>query len=167
MSSDDDYENSSEEIDLLDSEEEEEDNKPQNSGCLDITDQAWEQIIRYYRLTYRGPKSEQELKQQLEGYLVLTKTGFVAKGHFIRYMGKGLVGNNLQRGGWVVKCNKKTILLENGRRKWRVNRLENYIFVKETNNPVTNKTKTRIFMEQLLQQDEAVRTLKVKFDDDD
>lgn len=138
-----------------------------NSGCLDLSEQAWEQILRFYLLTYRGPNSESELRQQLEGYLVLTKTGHIGKGNFIRYMGKGLTGNNLQRGGYVVKCNKRTILLENGRRKWRINRPDNYIFVKETDNPVTNKSNTRIYMEQLLRQDEEVRkTLKIKFEDE-
>ena len=139
----------------------------ENIGCLELSEKAWEQVLRFYTLTYRGGNSELELRQQLEGYLVLTKTGFVGKGNYIRYMGKGLVGNNLQRGGWVVKCNKKTILVEDGRRKWRINRLDNYIFVREAANPVTSKSKNRIWAEQLLRKDDDIRkTLKINFEDE-
>lgn len=137
----------------------------ENSGCLELSEQAWEKILRFYMYTYRGPNAEQNLRHQLDGYSVLTMSGHVGKGNYIRYMGKGLVGNNLHRGGWVVKCNKKTIQLEDGRRKWRINRQEKYIFVRNSSNTVRNKSKMRVWMEELLRKNTVPqqRFAKIQF----
>ena len=130
----------------------------QTYGCLPLSDAIWEQILKHYNLVYRGPNAEQLLRDQLEGYEVLTRTGKVAPGSFIRYMCKGIVDVELRRGGHVDKCNSKTIQVQDGRRRWRVSRSENYVFVRTSHDaPMGPKRRTRILMEDLLRADDALR----------
>lgn len=110
-----------------------------------MTKEIWDKILQHYLITYRGPNDEAYIRRELDGFFVLTKTGQVGNGRFVRYMRKGILDNDLRRGGNVKKCTKNTILLEDGRREWRVSRLENYIFV-STN----EKSNTRLYFEKLL-----------------
>lgn len=134
------------------------------SGCIPMTEQVWEQILRLYLVTYRGPDDEQYIRRELDGYLVLTRTGRVNVGRFVRYMRKGILDNELKRGGYVVRCNSKTLHLENGRRRWSVSRAENYIFIGSD----IRKTDKRLFAEALLQADDEYRasTVNVRFTDE-
>lgn len=133
----------------------------QTSGIIPMTETVWQQILKYYLITYRGPNDEQHVRDELRGYHVLTRTGRVNVGRYVRYMRKGLIDNELRRGGYVVKCTTKTIYLENGGRRWRISRAENYIFVGEA----VRKTETRLLAEALLQADDEyrARTVKVNF----
>lgn len=115
------------------------------SGFTPMTKEIWDKILQHYLITYRGPNDEEYIRRELDGFFVLTKAGHVGNGRFVRYMRKGILDNDLRRGGHVKKCTKNTLLLEDGRRNWRVSRLENYIFV-STN----EKSNTRLYFEKLL-----------------
>jgi hypothetical protein len=131
-------------------------------GSVPITEVAWEQLLRNYRLVYRGPRAEEELREQLQGFEVLTKTGKAAPGTFIRYMRRGVIDTDLRRGGFVDKCNSKTIQVQDGRRRWRVSRQDNYIFVKVSDDaPTGPKRRNRILLEEILRADDLKRSQRV------
>lgn len=135
-----------------------------STGCVDITDEIWERILRLYLRTYRGPHADTELKKELEGYQVLIKDAIIAPGQYVRYMPRGIVDSELRRGGWVVKCNTKSIHLQDGRRAWRVSRLDNYIFVRNDDTaPLRGdkKTMVRILAEEALRKDDRMRSASV------
>jgi hypothetical protein len=136
-------------------------NDTQTTGIVPMTEAVWNQILKYYLITYRGPNDEEHIRQELKGYHVLTRTGRVNVGRYVRYLRRGLIDNDLRRGGYVVKCNSKTLTLENGTRRWKISRAENYIFVGEA----IRKTETRLLAEALLKADDEYRaqTVKVNF----
>lgn len=121
-------------------------------GCIPLTAPVWEKILKHYSVVYRGPNAEAMLRRELDGYMVLTRSGRVNAGRFVRYMRKGFMDNELKRGGYVVKCNSKTLYLEDGRRQWRVSRNDNFIFVGEM-----KKSENRLLAEALLQADNERR----------
>lgn len=120
--------------------------KMTDSGFTPMTKEIWDKILQHYLITYRGPNDEENIRRELDGFFVLTKAGQVGNGRFVRYMRKGILDNDLRRGGYVKRCTQNTIVLQDGRREWRVSRLENYIFV-STN----EKSNTRLYFEKLLQ----------------
>jgi hypothetical protein len=99
------------------------------SGFTPITKEIWDKILRHYLITYRGPNDEANIRRELDGFFVLTRTGRVAPGRFVRYMRKGILDNDLRRGGYVKRCHENTIRLQDGRREWSISRNDNYIFV--------------------------------------
>lgn len=130
----------------------------QTYGCIPLSEAVWAQILKYYNLVYRGPRAEEILREQLEGYEVLTKPGKIAPGSYIRYMRRGIVDSDLRRGGYVDKCNSKTIRVQDGRRRWRVSRQDNYVFVRISNEAAMGpKRKTRILLEEILREDDYLQ----------
>lgn len=133
------------------------------TGVVPISDAHWEVILKLYLRTYRGPNATEDLKYQLEEYQVLRSVGSVARGRYVRYLPKGLVDVNLKRGGWVVKCNSKSIHLQDGRRQWRVLRRDNFIFVRNEDasdaSSARNHRKSllRLIAEETLYQDDRHR----------
>ena len=135
----------------------------QSIGCVPLSDGAWEQILRTFRMVYRPADAEERLREELEGYHVLTKSGKVAVGSFVRYMRKGLIDVGLRRGGYVDKCNSKTIQLQDGHRRWRVSRADNFIFVRVSRQaPIGPKRPARILVEELLCADDQLRQINVR-----
>lgn len=135
----------------------------QSVGCIPLSDGAWNQILRTFRMVYRPADAEERLREELEGYHVLTKTGKVAVGSFVRYMRKGIIDVGLRRGGYVDKCNSKTIQLQDGHRRWRVSRADNFIFVRVSRQaPIGPKRPARILVEELLRADDQLRQVHVR-----
>ena len=136
-----------------------------DTGILPLTPEVWDKFLPLYLMTYRGPNDELELRTQLEGYYVLTKTGRVAAGRYVRYMPKSIVDMNLKRGGYVAKCNSKTIRLQDGRRVWQIPRTEHFIFVRDPTIEIDpmQKSQTRLLVEEMLKADEELRQRKVNF----
>ena len=71
------------------------------SGFTPITKEIWDKILRHYLITYRGPNDEANIRRELDGFFVLTRTGRVAPGRFVRYMRKGILDNDLRR--WICQ----------------------------------------------------------------
>ncbi len=136
-----------------------------SNGCVDITDDLWQRILRLYLRTYRGPNAESDLKRELVGYKVLIRDATVDPGRYVRYLPRGIVDSELRRGGWVVKCNTKSIHLQDGRRQWRVSRLDNYIFVRDAADDQTGLIRNnkpsllRLLAEEAIRKDDTVRSL--------
>ena len=131
-------------------------------ACVPMTQEHWKLILKMYLRTYRGPHADQLLRKELEGYQVLRRCGQIGKGRYIRYMSRGIIDVHLRRGGWVVKCNTKTILVKDGRRQWRVNRMDNFVFVRDqdADGPQPrgrHKRLTRLLAEEALHQDNLLR----------
>ena len=134
-------------------------------GCADITEDIWDRILKLYLRTYRGPNAANELKRELVEYKVLIKNAIVAPGRYVRYMHRGIIDTDLRRGGWVVKCNTKSIYLRDGRRTWIVSRLDNYIFVRNEENGISatqgvapnRKSTLRLLAEEAIYKDDRYR----------
>lgn len=127
-------------------------------ATVDITDELWDRILRLYLLTYRGPTADAELKQELQNYQVLRRDAKLQPGCYVRYMARGIAGNELRRGGYVVKCTSKTVHLQNGRRQWQVSRYSNYIFVHKGGDalgkPSHRKSVLRMMAEEAIRKDD-------------
>jgi hypothetical protein len=124
-------------------------------SCVNITDDLWERILHLYLRTYRGPNADVELKNELADYKVLKKdpNAKIEPGRYIRYMSRGIIDSELRRGGYVVKCSSKSVHLQDGRRHWRVSRIENYIFVRNEDAPIYRKTMIRLLAEEAIRRD--------------
>lgn len=135
------------------------------NSCVDLTDELWDRVLGLYLKVYRGPNAAQELQDKLKGYQVLTRQGILSPGRYVRYLPRGILGE-LRRGGWVQKCNSKTIRLRDasGRRIWRVSRAENYVFVLKEDQNIQrfHKSRIRMLAEEALRADTAAKESAVR-----
>lgn len=147
----------------------------QNSNCttfmlneIEITNDYWDIITKLYLRVYRGPNAEFDLKKQLFEYNVVPKKMLISKGRFVRYLSRGFVNNDLKRGGWVINSNPISIYLQFSKRKWKISRKDNFIFVRkerieeriEAHNTKYNyhkKSNLRLLAEEMLFQDKKKR----------
>ena len=120
---------------------------------------VWSEILTYYFATFRGDEKQLEakLRHDLADYDYSISYKHIKKDKYIRYMKRSIAQPELESGGFVEKCTKNHIHLYTKTKKWKINRMNHFIFVYKYDDKIpipyegSIKTQFRVKLEHLKQ----------------